>query len=776
MTIDRCEEDAKLVHLARGGDVSAFAGLVHAYQDTAQGFAYSFCNSYEDAGDIVQEAFVLAYTKLSQLRTEEQFRPWFLSIVRSRALSWLHQRRRRHEIAPFESYDVNWECIAEAAIREHLLGERNGDIHSAIDELPEMYREVVLLHYWNSYSYDEISELLSLPHSTIKGRLQQSRRQLRNRLVGPVTKYLSEFLPRGRRVLDYDYHESAHRIAYTWAAGDDQIGITISDLSNGEIIREINEPVNQKDVRFSPDGEMITYAAEGLHGVYAVWICGVGSGNPETLVDETGIAANWPNWRPDGEAISYFRLEIDESIEVRNRLDGAHGLWEYDLSTGRSTAISDDTLKPMHRIIVRGDWFRDGNRFWYPHVLHAYGDYYPGVCIANRTEDGQWKTSAVPQTAGEMMTASHTAISPDGKSIVVICGQLDDRAAPKTLAVIDVDTMVQKWSYTGEHLTLAGFAADGKHLWCATSQEFLWLTYPGGTITARLLVIGLDSYRRRDFDPNVRPSSDGKDLMFLGADQRIHKWEIGGACEFIELPASELDDLGPVPHRLEETTFTARDGLEIPMKRYIPPDPRDVTVFVLGPVIKKWLTARLLRENYEVVEVRWRRQVPNFAWVDWVNEIGCVDAQDAVDCARSWSKRFGSGRPMAIAGTQAGGFLALRTLREPNTPFACGVTINAPMSVEGFEGGWTGMLDPSKREEIVRERCPITHAHEIRKPLLMIHGSRDVTTSEKPAMISEIVRREGTRCELVIYDDSHLLLRHRDKALQTIVRFLQDHR
>ncbi len=775
MASSRYEEDAALVCRARQGDVVAFAELIRAYEGTAQGIAISFCGSHEDARDVVQEALVTAHTKLDQLRESERFGPWFLSIVRSRALSWLHRRRHRRNIAPVESFDESSEYIAGAAVSEHLLGERNGEIRSAIDELPEMYRDVLLLHYWGSYSYDEIADQLGLPHTTVKGRLQQSRLHLRKRLGGSPRKYAAEFFSRGRRVVDHDVHEGTNRIAFTLATGDDRVGMTVSDLDSSDVLREVVQPANPSNVRFSPDGSTIAFSAEGERGLRAIWTSAVEDGGPQPLIDDADTIYGWPVWRPDGSAVSYCRIRIDSTTAVRDLMDRDRAVCEFDLGTRESVAISDDAHKPVHRISMSGNWSGDGNRIAYSDVLHAYGEYFPGIVIADKAEDGGWTTRRIPCAPGEMMTASHTAWSPDGRQIAVLSGKMD-RAAPKTLAVFDAATLVQVWSYTGERLALAGFARDGHHLWCATEREFLWFTYPGGTIAARLPMVGLEQYYRRDFDPNVQPSTDGASLSFLGHDDRVHKWDIGGSCESIDLPASELDDLGPVPHRLEETTFTARDGLEIPVKRYVPPSPHDVAVLILGPVIRRWLIARLLRENYEVVEVRWRRQVPDFPWTDWVDEIGRVDAQDAVDCGRDWCSRHGSGRPLAIIGTQAGGFLALRAVREPDAPFACGVTPNAAMSVESFEGGWTGMLEPSRRDETIRERCPITHAGEIRKPLLIVHGIRDTTPSEEPAMIAERVRATGVRCELVLYEDGHLLQRHRDEAMQMIVTFLQEHR
>ncbi len=564
MNVDRYAEDATLVRRARTGDVAAFAELVAAYRGYAHSVAHSYCGSYEDAGDIAQEAFVTAYTKLDQLRESESFGAWFMSIVRSRALSWLHQRRRRRDIAPFQPYDEHPNCFADAALNVHRLDQRNDDLWDAIHELPEMYREVLLLHYWKNYSYNEISDLLDLPCTTVKGRLQQSRRRLRERIAGPATRYESEFYPLGRRIHDYDLHEPTGRIAFTWVTGDDQVGLTVSELDTGDVVREIGQPVTPHYVRFSPDGETIAFAAEGDRGRVAVWTCRLSDGQLDRLIDEPDEVANFPVWRPDGGAIAYFRSRPDPEGVVREMLERDLGLYELDLATGESIPISDATFKPMHRICIAAKWTSDGNRVAYQSVILEYRDYITRVGVAERGGDGSWRVRGIPAEAGEEMTLSHTAWSPDGDSIAVITGPRY-YMGPRTLRVWDAASLVQLWSYADECLTDVGFERDGRHLWCSTEREFLRFAYPGGSIVDRLPLMGLGKYYHRELEPNVTPSADGSAIWFLAADARVRKWQFGDSCEPVDLPASEMDDLGPVPHRVDEDTFIARDGLEIPV-------------------------------------------------------------------------------------------------------------------------------------------------------------------------------------------------------------------
>lgn len=174
-------EESQLVLLCRQGQAEAFGPLVRRYQNAAYAIALSYVHQVQDAQDIVQEAFIAAYSKLGQLQQPAKFGSWLYSIVTSRCKEWLRQRKRiSGSLHSLESADQELARTAQAEQASRTLKE---ELWDSVDRLPEQFRTVVLLHYLSGMSYAEISAFLELPVSTIVGRLQQSRIRLREALL-----------------------------------------------------------------------------------------------------------------------------------------------------------------------------------------------------------------------------------------------------------------------------------------------------------------------------------------------------------------------------------------------------------------------------------------------------------------------------------------------------------------------------------------------------------------------------------------------------------------
>lgn len=172
MVSERSTADAVLVQRSHAGDTAAFTQLVRRYENAAYATALNLVRSPEDARDIVQDAFVAAYCKLVQLREPERFGGWLRTIVRTRSLEWI--RRRRRTTISTDGMDLDQLSVPSE--------QDTTDLWDAVGVLPEKYREVVLMHYMNDFSYNKIADIMGLPVSTIKGRLQRSRAKLREHL------------------------------------------------------------------------------------------------------------------------------------------------------------------------------------------------------------------------------------------------------------------------------------------------------------------------------------------------------------------------------------------------------------------------------------------------------------------------------------------------------------------------------------------------------------------------------------------------------------------
>ena len=180
---DEAKSDARLVEAALGGDRDAFGDLVCRYQDRLFNTMLRIAGSREDAADAVQDAFVQAYVKLGSFRGDAQFFTWLYRIAMNVALS---RRRRRRPTGSLEAAkDEAGEEPMDAAVGPPdrvLAEERAEQVKSALADLGDQHRKILVLRELEGCSYEVIAEILELPVGTVRSRLFRARLQLREKM------------------------------------------------------------------------------------------------------------------------------------------------------------------------------------------------------------------------------------------------------------------------------------------------------------------------------------------------------------------------------------------------------------------------------------------------------------------------------------------------------------------------------------------------------------------------------------------------------------------
>lgn len=161
------------------GDPAMFdmARLVAEHHQAVYRYAYRLAGRVGDAEDLTQQVFLTAQQKLSQLRTAECARSWLFTILRN---CFFKSCKKRQPI-PAGSLELNIDTIpAEGVANEAIDQER---LQQAIDGLPESYRVVLAMFYYENRSYKEIAAQLELPIGTVMSRLARAKGQLRSYLL-----------------------------------------------------------------------------------------------------------------------------------------------------------------------------------------------------------------------------------------------------------------------------------------------------------------------------------------------------------------------------------------------------------------------------------------------------------------------------------------------------------------------------------------------------------------------------------------------------------------
>ena len=183
-------DDAQIIAEALEGSQQAFHKLVKRYEKTVFHIAFKIVRNEETARDITQESFMKAFTALSSYRSEYRFSTWLCKIAANTSID--HLRKRRIQALSLDQAVETEEGQVAIEIpdysfhpeREYEAKQKMISIESAINSLPEKYREVIVYRHQDDKSYEEIADLLNVPVGTVKARIFRARELLKKSLRG----------------------------------------------------------------------------------------------------------------------------------------------------------------------------------------------------------------------------------------------------------------------------------------------------------------------------------------------------------------------------------------------------------------------------------------------------------------------------------------------------------------------------------------------------------------------------------------------------------------
>jgi RNA polymerase sigma-70 factor (ECF subfamily) len=186
-------DDVAAIDAVLAGDTQRFAELVGRYQGALYRYAVALVLDHDAAADMVQDAFVRAYTHLRDCRDRTKFRAWLYQTLRHRCLDYLKEASRRN-VSIEEAGPIVDPAAGPAAVVERQR--MREDLHQALAALPAQQREAFILRYVEDVAYQEMAELLDASVSALKMRVLRAREAL----AGAVGRDVTES-PRARLVI-----------------------------------------------------------------------------------------------------------------------------------------------------------------------------------------------------------------------------------------------------------------------------------------------------------------------------------------------------------------------------------------------------------------------------------------------------------------------------------------------------------------------------------------------------------------------------------------------
>ena len=179
--------DLMIIDRVIAGDVEAFSAIIEKYQNMVFRYVYSQFNNYDEAMDITQDVFIMVIEALPGFRKESKFSTWLYSIMVNYCKN--HRKKMsRYSSVPLNivrddnEYDLQIPDERENPEEQVIKEESLRIVKEEIQNLPDDFREILVMRDVQGMSYNEISDILDIGLSNVKVRIHRGRELLKNRL------------------------------------------------------------------------------------------------------------------------------------------------------------------------------------------------------------------------------------------------------------------------------------------------------------------------------------------------------------------------------------------------------------------------------------------------------------------------------------------------------------------------------------------------------------------------------------------------------------------
>lgn len=167
--------DEEVVEIVRSKNKEAYKEIMRRYSKKLMRYIMYMTQDYDGASDIVQEAFIKAYTNLQGFNPKKKFNSWLYRIAHNEAINFFNRHKR------YVSFDekvnvTSGELVEDNFVKKEL--KRHTDY--CLSKMPMIYREPLSLFFLEEKSYDEISDILRIPVGTVGTRINRAKRLMKN--------------------------------------------------------------------------------------------------------------------------------------------------------------------------------------------------------------------------------------------------------------------------------------------------------------------------------------------------------------------------------------------------------------------------------------------------------------------------------------------------------------------------------------------------------------------------------------------------------------------
>lgn len=200
MSIYKNECDQHLVELALRGDVRAFEELVIRHEKAVLGTAYKITKDHYRAEDAAQEAFATAWRQLNALKSQSKFRAYVCAIAKNYAKKMVTHDSLISTVSITDFENRDFDDMDQNDMWQVANDDMYDRLYEEIESLSDKIKAAILLHYFDGLSVKDIAIRLNISQGTVKWRLSEGRKQLKNGLgnifniLGGITMFKNIFI------------------------------------------------------------------------------------------------------------------------------------------------------------------------------------------------------------------------------------------------------------------------------------------------------------------------------------------------------------------------------------------------------------------------------------------------------------------------------------------------------------------------------------------------------------------------------------------------------
>ena len=175
------QTDAELFDRFAAGEETAFREIVSRYKNGLYAFLRNFLTQRDLIEDVFQETFLQLFTSRDSFDRTRPLRPWLFTIAANKAKDALRKQQRTSAAtigAIADSNEMSFDEVLDTLTSDSTMpyeqledGEIASQVRQVIANMPENLREILILAYFNKFSYKQMAEVLSIPIGTVKSRL-----------------------------------------------------------------------------------------------------------------------------------------------------------------------------------------------------------------------------------------------------------------------------------------------------------------------------------------------------------------------------------------------------------------------------------------------------------------------------------------------------------------------------------------------------------------------------------------------------------------------------